>query len=137
LQRRVELANAHLKQFKCLGTTFRKGAFRDLEIIGVVVPKLVFIDLLLNQEHSGHVHMSGPTPDPIPLRPAAVVVGPGAFSSKKQEARARPSAQQYPQFSKTNRSLKIDASPSIKFFLAIYGALGVAVFVRRAESHVL
>ena len=74
LQRRVELANAHLKQFKVLGTTFRKGvvhAFRDLEVIGIVVAKLVTLDTFISQDHSGFVHTSGPLPDPVPVqRPA-------------------------------------------------------------------
>jgi hypothetical protein len=63
LQRRVEMANRHYKQFKTLGTTFRKGAVRafpDLSIIVIVVAKLVCIDMLLNQEHSGFIHMTGP-----------------------------------------------------------------------------
>jgi hypothetical protein len=82
LQRRVEMANRRVKEFKCLGTTYRKGAVRafvDLQTIAVVVVKLVFLDILLNPEHLGYVHRSGPTPDPRPRRVAArVVVGPGA-----------------------------------------------------------
>lgn len=39
-------------------------AFADLEIIAIVVAKLVFLDLILNQEHSGYVHFTGPMPDP-------------------------------------------------------------------------
>ncbi len=92
LQRRVELANAHLKQFKCLGTIYRKGAvraFRDLEIIGVVVAKLVFVDLLLNQEHSGYVHMTGPTPDPVRVFHVPVV-GPGARLRVAKRPRTAP-----------------------------------------------
>jgi hypothetical protein len=63
LQRRVEMANERLKEFKCLGTIYRKGAlraFRDLETIGLVVSKLVVLDLFLNQEHYGAIHVTGP-----------------------------------------------------------------------------
>lgn len=45
-----------LKQFKVLGTTLRKGAVRacnDLMILGIVIAKLVVLDMFLNQEHSG------------------------------------------------------------------------------------
>lgn len=64
LQRRVEMANEHFKTFKCLGTIYRKGAlqaFADLEIIALVVGKLIFLDLVLNQEHSGQMHATGPS----------------------------------------------------------------------------
>ena len=65
LQRRVEMANARIKSFKCLGTVYRKGAvraFRDLETIGIVVPKLIYLDVMLNQERYGLIHVRGPTP---------------------------------------------------------------------------
>lgn len=65
LQRRAEMANRHLKEFKVLGTIYRKGsvrALRDLQTIAVVVAKLVYLDLMLNQEYSGHVHTTGPIP---------------------------------------------------------------------------
>jgi hypothetical protein len=68
LQRRVEMANRHLKEFKCVGTVYRKGSLRalgDLQIIGIVVTKLVYLDLMLNQEYSGHVHVTGPIPDKV------------------------------------------------------------------------
>ena len=63
LQRRVEMANEHLKGFKSLGTTYRKGAvraFRDIEIIAIVVAKLIVLDMFLNQGHSGRIHVTGP-----------------------------------------------------------------------------
>jgi hypothetical protein len=63
IQRRVELANRYLKEFKCLGTTYRKGAVRaygDLMLIGVVIAKLVVLEILLNQENYGNVHVTGP-----------------------------------------------------------------------------
>lgn len=64
LQRRVEMANRHMKTFKTLGTTFRKGAVRafpDISTIAVVICKLVAMDMLMNQEHSGPIHTTGPT----------------------------------------------------------------------------
>jgi len=98
LQRRVEMANRRVKEWKCLGTTYRKGAVRafdDLQTIAVVVVKLVFLDILLNQEHSGHVHLSGPTPDLHPHRVAVptTVFGPGARArlAKAAKKRSRPS----------------------------------------------
>lgn len=66
LQRRVEMVNQHLKQFKCLGTVYRKGAVRalkDLQLIAIVVAKLVFLDLMLNQDYSGQIHTTGPIPN--------------------------------------------------------------------------
>jgi hypothetical protein len=78
LQRRVEMANDHMKTFDTLGTTFRKGAVRafpDLSIIGVVIAKVVAMDMLANQEHSGPIHTTGPTRPvarPAPIRPARV-----------------------------------------------------------------
>lgn len=66
LQRRVEMVNQHFKQFKCLGTVYRKGAVRalkDIQLIAVVVAKLVYLDLILNQQYSGYVHTSGPIVD--------------------------------------------------------------------------
>ena len=69
LQRRVEMCNAHLKQFKCLGSTYRKGAvraLRDLELIGIVVAQLVYLDLMLNQDVSGHIHTLGPSRENAP-----------------------------------------------------------------------
>ena len=69
LQRRVEMANEHLKEFKSLGTTYRKGAlraFRDIEIIAIVVAKLIVLDIFLNQDHCGSIHVSGPAPPPAP-----------------------------------------------------------------------
>jgi hypothetical protein len=67
LQRRVEMANEHLKEFKSLGTTYRKGAvraFRDIEIIAIVVAKLIVLDMFLNQGHCGPIHVTGPTAPP-------------------------------------------------------------------------
>jgi hypothetical protein len=69
LQRRVEMCDAHLKQFKCLGSTYRKGAvraLRDLELIGIVVSQLVYLDLMLNQDISGHIHTLGPSRENAP-----------------------------------------------------------------------
>jgi hypothetical protein len=63
LQQRVEMANAHVKQFKSVGTIYCKGAvraFRDLEILCIVVAKLVYLDMVLNPEHSGQIHFGGP-----------------------------------------------------------------------------
>ena len=68
LQRRVEMLNRHLKQFKVLGTIYRKGAvraFEDLQVIAIVVAKLVYIDMMLNQEQSGEIHTTGPIPDRV------------------------------------------------------------------------
>ncbi len=82
LQRRVEMLNRHIKEFNVLGQTYRKGAVRayvDLMVIGIVVAKLVFVDMLFVQDHSGPVHTSGPIPDPPkPLKLSGPVVGPGA-----------------------------------------------------------
>jgi len=63
LQRRVEMANRHLKQFKVLGSVYRKGAVRayqDLLVLGIAIAKIVVLDMLLNQEHSGSLHTTGP-----------------------------------------------------------------------------
>lgn len=63
LQRRVEMVNRRLREFRCLGSRFRKGAvhaFKDLEVIAIVVGKLLFLDISLNQDHLGHVHVDGP-----------------------------------------------------------------------------
>lgn len=71
LQRRVEQANKMMKRFKILGTVYRKGAVRaysDIELLAPVIARLVFWDLLLNQDHGGEIHTSGPTPDPVPWR---------------------------------------------------------------------
>ncbi len=81
LQRRVELANGHVKQFKCLGTTYRKGAvraFRDLETISIAVVKLVYLDIVLNPEHYGPLHIGGPIPDLVSPKAVLHVVGAGA-----------------------------------------------------------
>jgi hypothetical protein len=70
LQRRVEMANAIIKRWLCLGSVYRKGAVRaypDLELLCSLIPKIVFFDLLLNQDKSGMIHTTGPTPDPAPL----------------------------------------------------------------------
>ena len=81
LQRRIEMLNKHLKQFKVLGTIYRKGAVRafdDLKIISVVVAQLVFLDMCVAQEYSGDVHTSGPIPNPVQkVRPVGVT-GAGA-----------------------------------------------------------
>lgn len=63
LQRRIEMANGNVKQFKCLGTPYRKVAVHALEIIAIVVAKLVFVDEMLNQDQSVQVHVKGPIPD--------------------------------------------------------------------------
>jgi hypothetical protein len=82
LQRRVEMLNRHLKEFNVLGQTFRKGAVRayeDLMVIGLVVAKLVYADMLFAQEFSGPVHTTGPILDPPkPLKATGPVVGAGA-----------------------------------------------------------
>ncbi len=70
LQRRVEMANEHQKEFKSLGSTYRKGAvraFRDIEIIAIVVAKLIVLDMFLNQGHCGPIHVRGPTAPPAKL----------------------------------------------------------------------
>ena len=67
LQRRVEMLNRHVKEFNVLGSTYRKGArraYRDLRVIGLVVTKLVYVDMLFAQEFSGVVHTTGPILDP-------------------------------------------------------------------------
>ncbi len=54
----VKMCNCHLKEFKCLGTVYQKGAvqvLRDLQTIGVVVTKLVYLDLMLNLEYTGRI----------------------------------------------------------------------------------
>jgi hypothetical protein len=60
LQRRVEMANQRLKTFKCLGTVYRKGAVHalaDLQLLGMLIPKIVFWDVMWNEEHSGAIYM--------------------------------------------------------------------------------
>jgi hypothetical protein len=93
LQRRVEMLNRHFKTFKVLGTTYRKGAvraFEDLKLIAIVVAKLVYLDMILNQAHSGDVHTSGPIPDPVSDVPC-VIVGAGVRSrlQAKRNQRSR------------------------------------------------
>ncbi len=82
LQRRVEMLNQHIKEFNVLGQTYCKGAVRayvDLMVIGIVVAKLVYADMLFAQEHSGPVHTTGPIPGPPkPLKVPGPIVGPGA-----------------------------------------------------------
>ena len=59
LQRRAEMANQIIKRWKCLGSVYRKGAvhaYDDLDLLCSLIPKLVFWDLLLNQEYSGAIH---------------------------------------------------------------------------------
>ena len=75
LQRRVEQGNKIMKRFKILGTTYRKGAvhaYPDIELLTPVIARLVFWDLLLNQEHGGKIHTSGPTPDFVAWRQGEV-----------------------------------------------------------------
>jgi len=89
LQRRVEMLNRHLKEFNVLGQTFRKGAVRayeDLMVIGVVVAKLVYADMLFAQEFSGPVHTTGPIPDPPrPRKITGPVIGAGARHRLSQQ----------------------------------------------------
>lgn len=69
LQRRVEMANRIIKRWHCLGQVYRKGAvhaYPDLQVLCSLIPKLVFWDVLLNQQFSGPIHTSGPIPDPSP-----------------------------------------------------------------------
>jgi hypothetical protein len=109
LQRRVEMLNRHLKEFNVLGQTFRKGAVRayeDLMVIGIVVAKLVFVDMLLAQEHSGPVHTSGPIPDPPKaLKVSGPVVGPGARFRLVQQIREQANHPKPPRAAST-RSIK-------------------------------
>lgn len=75
LQRRVEQANKIMKRFKIIGTTYRKGAvhaYPDIQLLAPVIARLVFWDLLLNQEHGGLIHSSGPSPDFVPWRAGEV-----------------------------------------------------------------
>ncbi len=81
-----------------LGQTFRKGAVRayeDLMVIGLVVAKLVYADMLFAQEFSGPVHTTGPVPDPPkPLKLSGPVVGAGAryrFPSSSKRKQSAPS----------------------------------------------
>jgi len=81
LQRRVEMANRIIKRWHCLGEVYRKGAvhaYPDLEVLCSLIPKLVFWDVLLNQQFSGPIHTSGPTPDsnPLKVQRAPVYFGP-------------------------------------------------------------
>jgi hypothetical protein len=93
LQRRVEMLNRHLKEFNVLGQTFRKGAVRayeDLMVIGIVVAKLVYADMLFAQEFSGPVHTTGPVPDPPkPPKRVGPVVGAGARHRLSQQLKAQ------------------------------------------------
>ena len=109
LQRRVEMLNRHIKEFDVLGQTYRKGAVRafvDLMVIGIVVAKLVFADMLFAQEHSGPVHTSGPIPDPPkPLKMSGPVVGPGARFRLAQKIKQQAKRASAPRAAST-RSIK-------------------------------
>lgn len=64
LQRRVEMANQRIKSFKCVGTTYRKGAvhaYQELQLLGTLVPKLILLDMICNPEHTGNIHVTGPS----------------------------------------------------------------------------
>lgn len=104
LQRRVEMANRIIKRFACLGSVYRKGAvhaYSELELLCSLIPKMVFWDLLLNQDHSGEIHVDGPTADPVPVMPSRRVKVGGL--PRRQQLRLRRCAGKAPVRLKTSR----------------------------------
>lgn len=96
LQRRVEMCNRHVKEFNSLGTTYRKGAvraFRDLEKIALAVVKLVYLDLMLNQEHTGKVHITGPI-KPLVVHRKVPISGPGARARALKRLKSNSNSRQ-------------------------------------------
>lgn len=92
LQRRVEMANQRLKTFKCLGTVYRKGAVHalaDLQLLGMLIPKIVFWDVMWNEEHSGAIYMRPAVYHAIPTYRPSRSQGVGKKSAKQNKTNVR------------------------------------------------
>lgn len=104
LQRRVEMANRIIKRFACLGSVYRKGAvhaYHDLELLCSLIPKIVFWDLVLNQDRGGSIHMTGPTQDKQPFQVLSKRRLPH-FGALPRLQQVRPSRLQKPMIGKSS-----------------------------------
>lgn len=79
LQRRVEMANQRIKSFKCVGTIYRKGAVhaaQELTLLGMLIPKLVLVDMLYSDGRAGEIHFRHVSGKPtVSTDTSKVVVG--------------------------------------------------------------